>query len=62
MSEPRRTGRKGRLLACLRIMRDLERDWRPYRSDWQPDGKLRENTKRFIAELRIALDELEASL
>jgi hypothetical protein len=59
---PRTKSRKGLLLQVQMIAHNLTRDWKPYRGDWQPGDRLRATTKRRIAELRIALDELDASL
>lgn len=62
MGEPRRNSRKGSMLSVSRSARALERDWLCYRGNWQPSRDLCDRTRRRIAEVREALDRLEATL
>jgi len=62
MRGPRSGSRKGLFLRVSMIWHNIGRDWHPHRGRWQPDAQTREVTRRTIAEMRAALDVLEAAL
>lgn len=62
MGWPKHNSRKGLMYRVTTSVRDLERDWRPHRGDWQPSPQLCRITKMKIAHVRELLNQLEGKL